>query len=388
MRQNRKVTVKLGDSTAPVVKESTVTAENVTVSYTPAVMVVGDKPVETSMIVNTLAIVKATKAEGEPVDVNLTVTSEDNKETEVVTAETSGFAAPLVGAGFAYGDKVDLELVLRAQLSTEANSGYLDAEKRIEVKGYTIKKPVSRGGRYASFDKVSTWGVTGAIASVSLSWDGDIAMYTNGKWHVAEGVTLAASDQFKFRKDAKWDENFGAAEGINDEPFAVTLDAKQDAGAGGKNLCVAEDGVYDLLLNPEAKLYLVVKHIDDPTAQYSKLSTWGLTGSIASVSLSWDGDVPMYSADGEVWHVAKSVVIAASDQFKFRKDAKWDENFGAAEGINDEPFVVTLDAEQDAGANGKNLGVPEDGTYDLYLDPTNKKYKVSKSTVFPDLGLD
>ena len=380
-----KVTVKLGESTAPVIESNTVTPEVVTVKYTPAVMKVGDENVKPDLVIHTLAIVKVTKDDQEVV-VNATVTSEDNHETNTVTAEASAFSSVLVGLGYAYGDKVNLEVALRAQLSTVAHSGYLDAAEPFTINDYTIKKPVSRGGRYAEFSTLSTWGVTGSIASAGISWDKDIPMYSNGKWHVAEGVELKASDAFKFRNNGKWDENFGAATGIDTEPYPVTLDAKQDGGANGKNLCVSEDGVYDLLLNPEAKMYLVVKHIDDPTAKYDKLSTWGVTGSISTAGISWDSDIPMYT-DGTL-HVAKGVELKASDAFKFRNNGKWDENFGAATGIETEPFPVTLDEEQDAGANGKNLGVPEDGKFDLFLDPVNKKYKVSKSTVYPDLPLD
>lgn len=256
-QQMEKVTVKLGDSTPPVIVSSNVTPDMVTVNYDPAVMVVGTEPVKPTMIVHTLAIVKVTKDET-VVETSLALSTEDNPETKVVKLETSSMANVLVGLGFQYGDKVDLVLKLRAQLSTEAHSGYLDSEGTINVDGYTIKKPVSRGGRYAEFDKTSTWGVTGSIASAGISWDKDIAMYTNGKWHVAEGVTLTASEEFKFRKDGKWDENLGAAEGIT-ENLVVTLDVEQDAGPNGKNLQVPEDSKFDLYLNPVAKKYKVTK---------------------------------------------------------------------------------------------------------------------------------
>ena len=125
--------------------------------------------------------------------------------------------------------------------------------------------------------------------------------------------------------------------------------------------------------------------MDDPLAAYDKPSTWGVTGAIADAGLNWDSDIPMFT-DG-TWHVAKSVVLAASDQFKFRKDAAWTDNFGAADGITDEPYVVTLDQDQDAGAGGKNLGVAEDGVYNLFLNPDAKKYRVEKAVEIAPLDL-
>lgn len=378
-QQMEKVTINVNDSTAPVLGTSNVTPDAITAQYTPATFVVGGKEVKPELVRYSLAVVKLNDS-----PVSMAVESDDSAEGSV-TADAGAVSTALVSLGCAYGETVAISLVVRARLSTSAQNGYIDSEGTIDIASFSIKKPVSRGGRYAEFDKASTWGVTGAIASAALNWDADIPMYTNGTWHVAEGVELTTSDQFKFRKDAAWAENFGAAEGISDEPYAVTLDTKQDAGAGGKNLGVSEDGVYDLLLNPDAKLYLVVKHIDDPLAAYDKPSTWGVTGAISDAGINWDTDIPMYT-DG-TWHVAKSVTLAATDQFKYRKDAAWADNFGAAEGITEEPFIVTLDQDQDAGAGGKNLGVPEDGVYNLFLNPDSKKYRVEKAVEIPPLDL-
>lgn len=388
-QQMEKVTVVPSKSEAPIMGDTSVDAELVTVNYTPANMFVGNEFVKTSLLNHTLVVVKVGKANeaGETLEESVNAIVESNNSVEgVITAESSAISTALIGLGYDYGDEVDLSLVVRARLSATAQNGYIDSEGTLDIDGFKIKKASSRGGRYAEFDKPSSWGVTGAIASASLSWDGDIPMYTNGTWHVAEGVELTTSDQFKFRKDAAWTDNFGAAAGIDVEPYAVTLDITQDAGAGGKNLGVSEDGIYDLLLNPDAKLYLVVKHYDDPTAKYDKPSTWGVTGAISDAGINWDTDIPMFT-DG-IWHVAKNVTLAATDQFKYRKDAAWTDNFGAADGISEEPFIVTLNEDQDAGAGGKNLGVPEDGVYNLFLNPDSKKYRVEKAAVCPPLPID
>jgi len=373
-----KVTVNLKDSVAPVITAQSVTGETVSATYTPAQMYLGSDPVNPAMVKHVLAVVSVKgETEEEAKAVSAVVECEDDATKGVVKAEMSAVSAVIVGLGYNYGDKVAVEMVVRAQLSATASSGYKDSEEKIAIASLTLKKPASRGGRYGAFDKVSSWGVTGAIASAGLNWDGDVAMYTDGTWHVAEGVELTTSDQFKFRKDAAWTDNFGAGPDITTEPYPVTLDSKQDAGAGGKNLAVAENGVYDLLLNPEAKLYIVVKHVDDPYAAFTKASTWGVIGAIASTGNSWNADEAM-TTDG-TWHVCKGLDLATSDQFKFRKDAAWTDNFGAGPDITTEPFVVTLNEEQDAGAGGKNLAVPADGSYDLLLNPDTKKYKIVES---------
>ena len=103
---------------------------------------------------------------------------------------------------------------------------------------------------YSAFTETSTWGVTGSIASASINWDKDIEMVTNGTWHVAKGVVLTASDEFKFRKDAAWAENFGGNLAEAGKPFDVTKD--------GPNIKVLADGTYDLLLNTEDNIAVAV----------------------------------------------------------------------------------------------------------------------------------
>lgn len=103
----------------------------------------------------------------------------------------------------------------------------------------------------------STWGVIGSIASTGNSWGADEPMFTDGTWHVCLGLTLTATDEFKFRKDGAWDVNFGGTFTALGEPFTVTQ--------GGDNIKVSEDGSYDLFLNPDAALVVIVKAGDPVT---------------------------------------------------------------------------------------------------------------------------
>lgn len=100
-------------------------------------------------------------------------------------------------------------------------------------------------------------------------------------------------------------------------------------------------------------------------ATWTEASTWGVTGSIASAKLNWDGDIAMKANSDSTWHVATGVVLTASDEFKFRKDADWAVNFGGTCAAAGKAF--------DVAQNGANIKVPADGTYTLLLDTENAK---------------
>ena len=215
---------------------------------------------------------------------------------------------------------------------------------------------------YPGFDQASPWSVIGAIASFEMEWNKDIAMTTDGTWHVAEGVELKASDQFKFRKDQDWTDNFGAEGDV--EPFVVTLDNEYPAAGGGKNLAVPADGVYDLLVNPDAKLFKVVESLGGksglvgsdepgPGPEPEPVTGWNVIG----LNGDWDNDVRATESNG-VW----TAFIQANDatEFKWRKDGGWDENYGGVMAAFDQPF--------EAVAGGDNIKLPEAGLFKAVLD--------------------
>ena len=105
--------------------------------------------------------------------------------------------------------------------------------------------------------ETSPWGVIGSIASTGNSWGADEPMLTDGTWHVCLGLALGAGDEFKFRKDADWGTNFGGTFEALGEAFAVTQD--------GANIKGLEDGTYDLFLNPEAAIVIIVNAGDPVT---------------------------------------------------------------------------------------------------------------------------
>ena len=263
------------------------------------------------------------------------------------------------------GAVCSFSFIVRATLAV-ANF-VIDSKNTGDVSGYEL--PATPSNPWIDFKDVSAWGVTGSIASAGLNWDKDIVMYTDGGRHVARNVKLTPSDQFKFRKDHAWGENFGGEGDV--EPFVCELGTEYVAVAGGKNLGVAAEGVYDLLLDTDAGTFTVLEAFVTYPG-FDEDSPWSVIGAIESFEMNWDKDIAM-TTNGE-WHVAEGVELKATDQFKFRKDQAWGENFGAEGDV--EPFICELDTEYPASAGGKNLAVAVDGAYDLLVNPEAKLFKV------------
>ena len=140
----------------------------------------------------------------------------------------------------------------------------------------------------------------GGSSSIEFTAGGDWTAAVEGSdsaggWYVCAGLNLSASDQFKFRKDHDWAVNYGAGPDVAAQPYIITIGAELPAGAGGNNLAVPRQGIYDLLLNPTSLLYKVQEHVDGAYSSYTVSSSWGVSGSIASTGNNWNGDEPMYS---------------------------------------------------------------------------------------------
>lgn len=345
-------------ATAPVLGSYEIGAKKVTAEYIPASFNMGFN--ENMKINHTIALVSA---DGKSV-CKILATGSDG----IVSVTNSTISKALTSLGYNYDETVAIELAIRASLQdpTKDNgiNGFVMSKDCIQIPSFLVEAPAANP--FEGFTKESPWGVTGAIAAHGINWDKDIAMVSDGTWHVAKSVTLSASDQFKFRKDGGWDVNVGAAGDV--EPFIVSLDDEIAGAAGGKNLAVGTDGVYDLWVNGETNAYKVTEAYN-PYPDYKETSTWGITGALSSYGINWDGDIDMLT-DGNGSFLAQGVRITADDQFKFRKDQAWDENYGGTGDV--EPMVVSLDASFEAAAGGKNLAVPSDGTYDLILNTESK----------------
>ena len=207
-----------------------------------------------------------------------------------------------------------------------------------------------------------------SLIGIGGDWANDVDMAQAGDFWSIKNVTIAAADQFKFRKAHDWAENIGAPGDV--EPFVVTVGQSYEGVAGGKNLGVPADGTYDLYVNPTTKVFYVM----EPGVVPAEIATWGLVGSNIN---NW-GETPDLVMEFENdLLVRKNVTLTTGSQFKLRYQNNWDVNRGAPGSV--EPYIMTADKGIRATAGGKNLGVAEDGSYDIWYDVVNEIIYVVKA---------
>ncbi len=225
---------------------------------------------------------------------------------------------------------------------------------------------------FPDYKESSNWSVIGALAAYGISWDGDLAMISDGSNHVALSVNLTADDEFKFRQDAAWTVNLGGDFGGLDTEFAVSQD--------GPNIKVGAEGVYDLYVNPAAGTAKITEAAgmkvstkiggDEPEPEPEPVTGWNIIG----LNGDWDNDI-LATEDGGVW----SAYVTASDatEFKWRKDGGWDENYGGVMSALGEPF--------EAVAGGDNIKV-DAGFYKVELNTNDMTITVSEGDVWSLIG--
>lgn len=207
---------------------------------------------------------------------------------------------------------------------------------------------------------VQGWGLVGEYNG----WGGtpDIMLASDGTYLVAKGVEL--SGQVKFRKDGAWDVNFGAPGDV--EPVEIAVNTELELAAGGKNFTIAA-GTYDVYLDEaNAKAWFINDGSYPGGGAAPEIAEWGLIGSLAACN-NWGVNIPLY-INGD-YMVAKGVVFAAGDQFKFRKGESWGTEV-VYEG------TVMPDAEYACAAGSGNSTIGEAGTYDVYLAQSLDKFYV------------
>ncbi len=225
---------------------------------------------------------------------------------------------------------------------------------------------------FPDYTEASAWSVIGALSLEGIDWNGDIAMITDGTWHVALGVNLAEADEFKFRKDADWAVNMGGDFGGLDNEFAVAQD--------GANIKVGAAGSYDLYVNPDQGLAKVTEASgakvsskiggDEPGPEPQPVTGWNIIG----LNGDWENDI-LATQDGNVW---TAYITAEGDtDFKWRKDAGWDENYGGTFVALGEPF--------EAVAGGDNIKVGA-GFWKVVLNLDDMTITISNGQVWSLIG--
>ena len=302
---------------------------------------------------------------GKPVD--RTLGAAFDEATGTITLSVSALNKVLMGLGLSEGDHPTIEVAVRASIQPTLYDSsvlsYVQSTGTATITGFTVTAP--QGSPYPEYTVVSEWGVTGALSAYAEAgfndWNSDLQMWSNadGTKHVAKAVSLKEGDELKFRKDQAWTDNYGGS-------FSA-LDAEFEAVAGGDNVVVGAEGVYDLWLDTEAKT-ITVTEAYLPYPDYREASEWSVIGHLDAYGMDWNDDIPMYT-DGETF-LAMNVTVKDGDEFKFRKDKAWTDNFGGTFGA--------LDAEFEAVPGGDNIIVGA-GSYDMFLDADAKTIRIVES---------
>ena len=225
--------------------------------------------------------------------------------------------------------------------------------------------------------QTDVWGLIGSMTD----WVGDIDM-TAG----ADGATydltieLAKGDEFKFRKNADWDQGDLGANASNNTLTEGTMLLL----AKGANIAVAQSGIWHLVLDPgtpslEVELVEAYTDPDDPDPEQPTQPVWSVIGSMNGEEWGVDHVFELVTTDfGDVLYYIE-IDLQEGDEFKFRKDYSWTVNFGY--NGDDNPYVFpdsliiwsdesTYDVPDISLAlNGCNFCAPSSGTWSIELYP-------------------
>jgi len=147
----------------------------------------------------------------------------------------------------------------------------------------------------------------------------------------------------------------------------VTLGEELPAGAGGKNLAVAEDGTYDLLLNPDAAVYKIIKSGTDPNAGGGSGGGETFTARITvdgDIS-DWEGDdVYSFAGDDNRFKGWKATSDAKYIYMLYNINASKIKFDSSGDGYAWKSYIyIGFDLDNDAstGDQGENGGAGNDG---------------------------
>ena len=146
-------------------------------------------------------------------------------------------------------------------------------------------------------------------------------------------------------------------------------------------ISIPMDNMFDVYLAPDASMFCLVETgatvpaMPEPFVPEQTL--WAISGEVNG----W-GDTFLYTTETEGLLVAQNVTFETDySEFKFRYDSNWDQQYTSE--------VYGIEANKWVGAaNTTSLGntsVLTAGTYDVYLDTTNKKiYVVTAGSAIED----
>ena len=263
-------------ATAPVIGSYELGEKALTVAFTPGAFNTGfnqKMPVNHSLILASV--------DGKAVNKAVTATVKDGE----ISATITNLAKMLGSLGYPEGSVVTLEMFVRASMQDAARdngrNGHVDSQGHITISGFEVVIPVVQGNPWVEFTEKSKWSLIGSIASTGNGWNADEPAYMtpDGTKHVVKNIKLTPDDQFKFRFDAKWDDNRGAPGDV--EPYVMNAGDEVEATPNGKNLGVAAEGNYDILYDSASETITVTEAFQTYPG-FNEKSTWGVTGAVAS----------------------------------------------------------------------------------------------------------
>ena len=221
--------------------------------------------------------------------------------------------------------------------------------------------------------KVEYWAVVGTMTD---NWTSEIKMTLEGDWYVVENVKLTNADKFKFRANGNWNDgtpNRGAEGGSEVVCISEGVDTK--VVQGGKDMCVALDGIYSMHLHKNAETAKVVKTgdivVEEPDVTTpGEDSEWALVGAFSG----WADKLFVTTEDANVV-VYKSVAMKAAEGFLVRKPAtEWADKYGAGNVnyLKSNHYITT-------SKDGADMCLESDGTYDIYFNTSTKALYVMEA---------
>lgn len=200
------------------------------------------------------------------------------------------------------------------------------------------------------------WGIIGR----GNDWDNDLVMTFTDGMYFADNVTFTSTDNFKFRKDSKWDVNFG----LSPKGTKVSLNKANmliSGSEGGEDMAI-DAGTYDVYLLPNPGVAWFMTDGQKPQ------SFWGVVGTMTDWGNS--PDITMTGTE-DGFFVAENVTMTDSDRFKIRGGGVWDDrfNYGAAQ-QGGETIAINKAYTMTLGASSQNMSVPA-GTYDIWFKPSS-----------------
>ncbi len=227
------------------------------------------------------------------------------------------------------------------------------------------------------------WGLIG----VNDDWNNDIIMENDAAtgMFLAKEVTFNAGSGFKIRANKEWNDakNYGLQGG---EGFVTPNTAIPVITSGGSgNMKLADGGTFDVYFDLAKEMVYIMSVGKLPSEAGDAIEpekpaldltshTWGLIG----LGGDWNNDIAM-SVEGN-FAVAKGVSITANDEFKLRADNAWTLSYGLAE-----TGVVEINVPFAGVANGQNMKVAADDSYDIYFNLTNGEISVMEAGKTPAL---